>query len=512
MSARAEALPGDLPVLSRALLADGPWIAPATLRLPTPHLLALPERALQFGTGAFLRGFVDFFLDAANAQGLFNGRVVLVGSTGSGRDRALQQQDGLYTLVARGMVDGALVEDTRVIGAVSRAISATENWDEVLACARSPELTVIFSNTTEVGIAIGDDDVRDDRPPRSFPARLTACLYERARAFDFDPARGVVVVPCELIEDNGATLRSLVQQLAVRWHLDPAFTRWLDTAVPFCNTLVDRIVPGAPSGDDAVTLPTALGYDDAMLTTAEHFRQFVIEGDDAMAARLGFAGADAGIMVVPDVRPYRERKVRLLNGAHTIAVSTALLCGCETVHDAMVHPRVGSFIRRTLLDEIVPSLDVPAASAFAHDVLQRFANPSIRHALVDITLQGTTKLRVRLVPTLQRAAAMRGTVPPLLAFGVAAHLLYLRGDLQQARRDAGLRVPPDPRGDRIHAAWTAGTAPDALVAQVLSDTDLWATSLADLPGLANAVTVHLFRMLERGVPAALEHLMKTEAA
>ena len=512
MSIGNDARAGQRPVLSRALLADGAWVAPTSLHLPTPAQLALPERALQFGTGAFLRGFVDFFLDAANAQGLFNGRVVLVGSTGSGRDRALQQQDGLYTLVARGMVDGALVEDTRVIGAVSRALSATNQWDDVLEVARSPELTVIFSNTTEVGIAISDGDVRDDRPPRSFPARLTACLYERARAFDFDPARGVVVVPCELIEDNGATLRTLVRQLAERWQLGPEFTRWLDTAVPFCNTLVDRIVPGAPSGDDAASLPAALGYDDAMLTTAEHFRQFVIEGDAALAARLGFTSADPGIMVVPDVRPYRERKVRLLNGAHTIAVSTALLCGCDTVHDAMSHQQVGTFLRRTLLDEIVPSLDVPDAEPFAHAVLQRFANPSIRHALVDITLQGTSKFRVRLLPTFERAAARLGHVPQVLAFGFAAHLLYLRGDLQGQRRDAGLRVPPDAAGEGIQAIWAAGASPERLVSQVCADSSLWGTSLADLPGFAKSVTGHLIRMLDAGVPAALLQLITTEAA
>jgi tagaturonate reductase len=504
-----------LPTLARALLASNATAIPSSVQLPTAAMLALPERAVQFGTGALLRGLVDFFIDEANARGQFNGRVVAIGSTGSGRDRVFDAQDGLYTLVARGLIHGTPTQEIRVIGSVSRALSAADDWDAVLACARQPDLGVIFSNTTEVGIAIDAGDVPDDGAPRSFPAKLTRFLYERARAFDYDPARGVVVVPCELLENNGAQLRALVTTLADRWSLDARFTSWLDACVPFANTLVDRIVPGAPTRDDSARLTAILGYDDALLTTAEHFRQLVIEGDDALAARLGFCDADAGIIVGRDVEPYRQRKVGLLNGTHTLAVTTALLCGCSTVRDAMTHHLVGPFIRRAILQDIVPALTVPEALPFAESVLQRFANPYIQHALVDITLQGTTKFRVRLVPTMVQAAAMHGRVPATLVFGFAAHLLYLRGDLQQARRAAGLNVPPDAMGAQVEALWreiapVAGTpALRMFVDRVLHTEALWGPHLATVPAFAESVLVQLDRLMTVGADAALHTLLTT---
>ena len=211
-------------------------------------MLALPERAVQFGTGAFLRGFIEYFLDIANASGQFNGRVVAIGSTSSGRDLAFAGQDGLYTLVTRGITQGATKEERRVIGSVSRALSAASDWDAVLACARAPDLALVFSNTTEIGITYDPLDTFDAVPPRSFPGKLTRFLYERAQAFDFVSTHGVIVVPCELIPENGTQLRAIVGRLAAHWALDARFIRWLDAGVTFCNTLVDRIVPGAPSG------------------------------------------------------------------------------------------------------------------------------------------------------------------------------------------------------------------------------------------------------------------------
>ncbi|MGZ8468697.1 MAG: tagaturonate reductase [Gemmatirosa sp.] len=488
-----------LPTLTRALALTGD----ARVDMPSAEVLALPEVAVQFGTGAFLRGFIDHFVDAANRRGEFNGRIVAIGSTGSGRDRAFTDQDGLYTLVARGLAQGVAREEMRVVGAVSRALSAVTEWDAVLACARAPELRLVFSNTTEVGIALDADDRFDLAPPRSFPGKLTRFLYERAHAFDFAPDRGVVVVPCELIEDNGDRLREIVLALADRWQLGDAFRRWIETAVPFCNTLVDRIVPGYPSEADADALQQTLGYRDELLTACELYRLFVIEGDPALRARLGFADADPGVVVTADARPFRERKVRLLNGAHTIAVSLALLAGCETVREAMTHPLVGPYVRRVMLDEIAPTLNDPQAEAFAYAVLDRFGNPYIRHALFDITLQATMKMRVRVVPTIERHVARTGTTPALLALGLAAFLLFARGDLQARRRDAGLTIPADDQAERLRALW-AGHAPDAVAQAALSDATLWGTDLTALPRLVDAVRDALARLLSDGVERTLE--------
>ncbi|GJG89199.1 altronate oxidoreductase [Gemmatimonadetes bacterium T265] len=504
------------PRLTRALAESAAFRARTDLAPPPPAFADLPERALQFGTGALLRGLVVDALDQANRRGAFNGRVVVVGSTGSGRERAFTDQDGLYTLAVQGTVDGRPVRALRVVGAVSRALSADDDWDAVLACARDPLLSLIFSNTTEVGLALDPDpraDAADARAPRSFPAKLARVLLERARAFACAPSAGLAVVPCELVEHNGDTLRALVLDLAARWRAGDDFARWAERHVDFCNTLVDRIVPGAPAGAAADALAAATGYDDMLLTTCEPYHLFAIEGDDARRTRLGFvADGDESVFVTPDVGSLRERKVRLLNGTHTATAPLALLAGCETVREAVRDARLGPYVRRLLFDEIAPTLAQPGVDAYASAVLDRFDNGAIRHALWDITLQGTTKLRVRLTPTIQRYTAAYGRAPAALTLGLAAHLWFLRGALHDARRRAGLAVPPDDQGAAVRAHWDAtGGRPtnDALRAvahATCADRALWGENLAALPRVADAVAAHLTLLRDGGAAAALDAL------
>ena len=505
-------------MLTRTLLRTPGFGTHAGLVVPSGAQLDLPERAVQFGTGAFLRGFIDFFIDEANRRGEFNGRIVAIGSTGSGRDARMNEQDGLYTLSSRGLAGGELQVEHRIVGSVSRALSAQRDWAAVLECARNPELQVVFSNTTEVGIALDNDDRDPDAaPPPSFPGKLTRFLVERARAVDYAVEKGVVVVPCELIEDNGEKLREMVLTLAARWKLEPEFAEWLDMGVPFCNTLVDRIVPGAPAPEDAAALAETLGYDDALLTTAESYRLFAIElpttggdfaGEGDIGDRLGFTDADSGIVLAHDIAPYRLRKVRMLNGTHTISVCLALLAGCVTVREAVEHEAVGRFMRRALLDEIVPATEVPGGAQFARDVLERFANPYIRHALVDITLQGTTKMRVRVVPSIVDYAARHGRAPASLALGFAAFLVYMRGDAAVARRAAGERVPADDHADEVRAFWRDSDGSAASLAAVArracSAKSLWGADLTTVPGYLDAVTDALIRIQRDGILAALE--------
>jgi tagaturonate reductase len=452
----------------------------------------LPERAVQFGTGAFLRGFVDDFLHRANQHGFFDGRVVAIGSTGSSRDQALREQDGLYTLVVRGLERGEVVDERRIISSLSRALSAADDWDAVLELARSPELRFVFSNTTEVGIVANDSDSFDDAPPSSFPAKLTRFLFERARAFGF-AGHGLVVIPCELIEHNGAKLRDIVLALAGRWALDARFSEWLAADVRFCNTLVDRIVPGVPTGADAEELAAELGYGDALLTCCEPYRLFAIEGDATLRAMLPWAKADPAIIIEPDISPYRARKLYLLNGAHTLFVSAALLLGNETVAESMEKPELMSFVRRAMFDEIVPTLNVAGAEEFAEAVIDRFRNPFIRHALIDITLQATMKMRLRVIPSLQRFVAQRGKVPQALTFGFAAFLMLKREPLRR----------PDDQGAPIVAAWERhGEDHVSLVEEVCGNASLWGSDLAALPGVTDAVIAHLEAIRSHGIKAA----------
>jgi tagaturonate reductase len=498
------------PTLSPAIVSTIPPRSDTTL--PTATQLSLPERAVQFGTGALLRGLVDALLDDANRQGVFGGRVVMIGSTGSGRDRALNDQQGLFTLVVQGLVNGEAKREFRVVSSVSRALAATTEWDEVLRCAENPDLELIFSNTTEIGITLDETDLATGAsaaPPRSFPGKLTAFLLRRARAFDFDGARAPVVIPTELIEGNGDKLRDIVSTLATRWSAEPEFLSWLEH-VRFCNTLVDRIVPGAPSAAYAAELEPLLPYADGMITVCEPYRLFAIEGDDALRARLRFPAADDGIIVAESITPYRLRKVRLLNGAHTTFVSLAILAGCTTVREAVEDPALGGFLRRTLLREIVPSVDVPGAGQFAREVIDRFANPFLHHLLWDITLQGTTKFKVRVVPSILDSVRATGELPRGLALGLAGFLVFQDGTVQAKRRAAGEPVPADAAGESLLARWS-GVADDpasiaAFVREVLADTELWGADLAAVPGLADLVTENVIAIRTNGPIAAIESL------
>lgn len=513
--------PMSLPRLSPALL-------PALRRrdnllVPAPEALDLPERVVQFGTGALLRGFVEAFLEHANRQGAFGGRVVAVSQTGSGRSDALNAQGGLYTLRVEGLEDGRPVERTAVVAAVSRVLSARDDWDAVLALARRPEIGFVVSNTTEVGIQWDEEDDPSAAPPRSFPARLAAFLRARAEAFDFDVAAGVVVLPCELIEDNGDALRALVGRWAERGGFGARFTAWLDAACAFPNTLVDRIVPGAPSPERRAALEAHLGYTDPMLTTCEPYRLWAIEGDEALRARLPFAAADAGepgIVVVPDVAPYRLRKVRILNGAHTLLAPVALACGLETVREAVLHETVGTYLRRVVCGELVPAVEAEpgveagSATTFARAVLERFANPFIRHELRAITLQHTMKLGVRVAPTVARYTARYGRPPQGIAFGFAAYFLMQRA-AAGLDGDAFDHVVPleDDHAEPVRAAWRIAPPGDvrAVVEPLLRRVDLWGQDLTAVPGFAEAVVLHLAHALADGLPAALDALLAMPA-
>ena len=500
-----------LPLLNRALL-DAPELRDRPdPDVPPVELLALPERAVQFGTGAFLRGFVDYFIDAANRSGRFNGRIVAIGSTASGRDQLIAEQDGLFTLAIAGLADGEPRWENRIVASVSRALPA-ERWNDVLECARNPDLELIFSNTTEIGIALDEGDDGMIVPPRSFPGKLTRFLHERALAFDYDPARGVVVIPCELVERNGDRLRDIVMTLAARWSLGERFTRWLHDAVPFCNTLVDRIVPGTPNSDRRHELERQLGYRDDLLTACEVYRLFAIEGDAALARRLSFAPADPGVVITSELAPYHERKVRLLNGAHTLMAPLALLAGCSTVLEAMEHELVGRFVRRAMLDEIAPGLDAPGAGAYAAEVLERLANPYVQHALIDITLHATMKMQLRVVPSIVRYSLRTGRAPTSLAFGFAAHLLFMRGHFQKERRRRNLHVPPDGHASRLADAWTvADRTIGALVQAICSDSELWGRDLTAVPGFVGMVTDHLVSLERLGIAKALESHLSPDA-
>ncbi|MBB1285773.1 tagaturonate reductase [Flavisolibacter sp. BT320] len=482
----------------------------AQVEVPDAAVFRLPEKVLQFGTGVLLRGLPDYFIDKANRQGIFNGRVVVVKSTSQGDVSAFDKQDCLYTLCVRGLEEEKVVEEASINASISRVLTASHQWQQVLECAHNPEMKIILSNTTEVGIRLENDDIRL-HPPRSFPGKLLSFLYERYKAFGGSEQSGMVIVPTEMIPDNGKKLEAIVFELAHLNGLDDAFIEWLERCNTFCNSLVDRIVPGKPDAGTQQGLEASFGYSDQLLIVAEPHRLWAIEGDEAVKEVLCFAEAGEGVVVEPDIQRYRELKLRLLNGVHTFTCGLAYLAGCETVKQSMDDALLSGYMKDLMLDEISPSIPYPvglqAAHAYTQSVLTRFQNPYLNHHWLSITLNYSSKMQTRCVPVLLRHYEQFGTMPELMALGFAAYLRFTRPVSRREGRYYGdyngyAYLLQDDEAPAFYRRWS-GLSTAALVQDVLRDETLWGTDLSELPGFAEAVLEKLNLLLEGDVKAAL---------
>ncbi|WP_413736309.1 tagaturonate reductase [Sodalis sp. RH21] len=465
-----------------------------------------PDRIIQFGEGNFLRAFMDWQIDLLNEHTDLDAGIVIVRPINTDFPPSLNTQDGLYTTVIRGLNEqGEAVREARLIRSVNREIAIYRQFDEYLQLAGDANIRFVFSNTTEAGIAFVADDRFDDRPPASFPAKLTRLLYERYRHFDGAADKGWIILPCELIDYNGETLKALVLRYAALWALPGDFCRWVERDNLFCSTLVDRIVTGYPAAE-AAALETELGYHDAFLDTAEYFYLLVIQGPERLKAALGLDRLALNVRIVDDIKPYKERKVAILNGAHTAMVPLAFLAGLDTVGQAMEDRQISAFIQRMLSEDIIPVLDLPPdqLASFAAAVLNRFRNPFIRHQLLSIALNGTTKFRTRLLPRLLAWRERTGAIPPRLTLALAALLAFYRG-----KRDGGGYPLQDDEHAlaQFAALWRQVDAREIplewLVRDILADTGLWERDLSLLPGLADRVTAQLQGILTDGVRAVL---------
>lgn len=500
-----------MPQLSRQLLSPA---AAGPVALPSADLLNLPEKVLQFGTGVLLRGLPDYLIDKANRQGIFNGRIVVVKSTDGGDIDAFRRQDGLYTLGIRGIEDGREIVENVVCGAISRVLSAKSQWADILACAANPELTVVISNTTEVGIQLVSDDITQS-PPQSFPGKLLAFLLARYHAFQGDKARGLVIVPTELIPENGSKLESILLEQAHRNNLDAEFIDWLETANQVCNSLVDRIVPGRPDAATQTALEAELGYHDELLTMSEVYTLWAIEGDARVKQVLSFEQADASVVVQPDINLFRELKLRLLNGTHTLSCGLAFLAGLPTVREAMEDADLASFIHNLMLGDLLPGIpyavDEKVGQRFGMQVLDRFRNPAIEHRWLSISMNYTAKLQMRCVPTLLHYHRKLQAVPHYMALGFAAYLRFMRATRQEGGvwyGEANGQPYPiqDEKASYFADLWQR-LEPAELTRTVLHNQTLWGHDLLALPGFADCVTRYLEQLQELGAPATVAHAL-----
>lgn len=491
-------------------------VSPDGQKRDTDALFGLPERVLQFGTGVLLRGLPDHFIDRANRQGFFNGRIVVIKSTSSGGTDAFAKQDGLYTLVERGIVNGAPVENIYVNASISRVLSANDEWDAIMQCAGNADLQVIISNTTEVGITLVESDATAERPV-SFPGRLLAFLVERCRVFNGNTEAGMVILPTELIVDNGTRLREIVLELARLRGVASDVADWLANANEFCNTLVDCIVPGKMDEAEHRAFEQKLGYTDELMIMSEPYRLWAIETSGERTRQiLSFSACNPGVILTPDIGQYRELKLRLLNATHTLSCALACLAGFVTVKDAMLDRPFELFIASLVHEEIVPlvgqqGISLKEAKQFAGQVIDRFRNPYIDHAWLSISAQYISKMEMRVAPLVRRHYAQGVHTPVYMSLGFAAFVLFLRtkktADGFFGGSGSRLYKVNDDKAALLSGAWDHG--PGAAV-----DAAMEAVGLAGMNGadaFSDQVKHDLHLLMQSGVQAALLSLSSKKA-
>jgi tagaturonate reductase len=488
------------------------------ISVPSSDIFELPEKVLQFGTGVLLRGLPDYFINKANNKGIFNGRIVVVKSTSQGDAGCFSKQDGLYTQCVRGIENNQVTEENYINASISRVLSAQEDWDAILKCAHDQNIQVIISNTTEVGIQLVKEDIQH-HPPVSFPGKLLAFLYERYKAFNGSDKCGLVIIPTELIVDNGKKLESIVLELAHLNGLNDDFIEWLERSNYFCNSLVDRIVPGKPDDSSLKDLEKTLGYEDQLMIMSEVYRLWAIEGGSKIKDILSFAKADNGVIIENNIDIYRELKLRLLNGTHTLSCGLAFLSGFDTVKESMDNEEFYSFISGLMLKEIAPSIpyeiDKQVSYEFGTKVLDRFRNPFIKHHWLSITMQYSSKMKMRCIPVLTNHYQKFGAVPNLFSFGFAAYLYFMKAvTIKEGRYYGDLLGQPylinDDQAPVFYKRW-AGLSVVTLVKEVLSDQAFWGEDLTTLDGFQKAVTDHLNLMMDVGINEALESVIQKKA-
>lgn len=384
--------------------------------------MARKETVIQFGEGGFLRGFADYFFQKLQDKGLFDGSVVIVQPIEKGMCSVLEQQGCEYNLFLRGIDNGQVVDEHIHIDIISRCVNPYENFESYMKLAENPDFRFIVSNTTEAGIEYVDSNQFTDAPARSFPGKLTQLLYKRFRL----GLKGFIILSCELIDHNGEELEKCCLRYADLWELGEEFKTWLVQENDFCSTLVDRIVTGFPR-DEHEELCRRIGEQDNMMDTAEIFYLWVIQGSHEDELPLQKAGFH--VVWTDNVDPYKKRKVRILNGAHTSMVLGAHLYGLKTVGECLKDEKVSALLRKCIFGEIIPAIgDTEDNRKFGEAVLERFSNPFIKHMLLSIALNSVSKFRARVLPTILEYRDMFGSCPQGLTFSLAALIAFYRTD------------------------------------------------------------------------------------
>ncbi len=476
-----------------------------SLNRSTTNVKTYTERIIQFGEGNFLRAFANWMIHEMNKKADFDAGVVAIQPIDQGLIKMLNDQDGLYTLYLNGIKNGKAISEHEIIDCIQRGINPYANPAKYLATAENPDLRFVISNTTEAGISYNADDKLDDAPQSSYPGKLTALLYKRFQTFGGASDKGLILIPCELIDKNGDNLKRIILQYAADWNLGEEFVEWINQDNIFCNTLVDRIVPGYPKDKmDAIT--EELGYKDNLVVEGEQFHLWVIEGPASVKEEIPAEICGLNIVFTDNMEPYRTRKVRILNGAHTTLVPVGYLYGIDKVRESLEDDVVGGFLKSTIFNEICPTLDLSQEELdqFSNDVLDRFRNPFLEHALMSISLNSTSKYKTRVLPSVLEYIKRKDALPQGLLFSMASLIAFYKGE-----RGTEMYTVKDDQAalDFFASQWATKDLP-AIVKATLSNTAFWDTDLTQFDGLEAAVTTHLEAIQNNGMKAALDAFVK----
>ena len=465
----------------------------------------LPIKIVQFGEGNFLRAFIDYAIQKLNKDADFNTGIAVVQPIENGLIKMLNDQDCLYTLFMKGIVKGKEIQENELITTIVQGIDPYSSFNEYIALAKEEALAFVISNTTESGITYVASDTKEMKPPSSFPAKLTLLLHVRYKHFNGDSSKGLAIIPCELINYNSDTLKKIILQYIEDWKLEEGFKTWILKNNTFHNTLVDRIVPGYPRAE-IDEYNKQLDYSDNLIVTAEAFFLWVIEGGDDLKAKLPFHKTNLDVKIVADLQPYRTRKVRILNGAHTAMVPFSLLYGNETVKETVDNPFTGDFINKAIFDEINETIDMDKKEldSFAEEVLDRFRNPFIKHNLSSIALNSISKFKVRVLPSITVYISKYNKVPTHLTFAFACLILFYKGTWK------GKTLPVDDSSDItsfFQEIWKSENSAQ-VVQQTLENIDFWGEDLSKITDFSAALTLAINEIESNGIEQGFVNFSK----
>lgn len=468
-----------------------------------------PERIMQFGGGNFLRGFTAWMTDVYNEKASADLGILVVTSSNRESYDQWAEQGGLYHVLTKGYQNGEIIDKSDLVGSVSRVVQIKSDWEEYIKSAENKEIRFIISNTTEAGIRFSNEDKITDQPPSTFPGQLTVWLYKRFKHFNGETHTGCIFLPVELIADNGLRLQKCILDYAALWDLEKEFEEWIREANTFCNTLVDRIVPGIAADKLDETL-ASVGYRDQMITQGEPYHFWAIQGPEHVQKELPLDQVGLKVFFTDDLGPYRRRKVRLLNGAHTSMVPVGILYGLETVKETVEHETMGDFVSKVLFDEIIPSLDLPKDEIieFANDIIERFRNPFIRHELMSISLNSVPKFKTRVLPSIIAYHQKKGDFPKRLVLSLAALIHFYKGQNYGSR----INLRDDPNiisfiEDIWKSFYNKEISFSAMAKIIIDWEDVWEQDMIQIKRMEDLLATFLSEIETKGMTEVINKLL-----